>query len=232
MPARDAALPPSSGAHLLRLGRPCPRRCRGSTSSRVDADTSVPPRRCRRRAARNTCRAERVTTSRGRAALAGDLLPYPEGGGRARARDGRAGRCRPVIRPVRPGPGARHLLLPAFPTLAGGSARPGTRTPLPCTGRACGALRMLAATSPTCCLSIPSTTNLVGDSTRSVIPSGRGPPGTGWLKAERELPGPGPSPATPVTRPRRSPASCGYPSVTARHHVWRSASGDKARAAP
>src|SRR5215472_9838241 len=40
---------------------------------------------------------------------------------------------------------------------------------------------MLAATSPTCCLSIPSTTSLVGVSTRRVTPSG-GLTGTGWLK--------------------------------------------------
>src|SRR5579875_1305274 len=39
---------------------------------------------------------------------------------------------------------------------------------------------MFAATSPTCCLSIPSTVNLVGDSTWNVIPSG-GLTGTGWL---------------------------------------------------
>src|SRR5215467_9473418 len=40
---------------------------------------------------------------------------------------------------------------------------------------------MLAATSPTCCLSIPSTTSLVGVFTRRVTPSG-GLTGTGWLK--------------------------------------------------
>src|SRR5215471_3862409 len=39
---------------------------------------------------------------------------------------------------------------------------------------------MFAATSPTCCLSMPSTTNLVGVSTRNAMPSG-GLTTTGWL---------------------------------------------------
>src|SRR5262249_50020915 len=58
---------------------------------------------------------------------------------------------------------------------------PEYRRPFPLYGSGLRSLRMLAATSPTCCLSIPSTTSLVGDSTRSVIPSG-GLTGIGWLK--------------------------------------------------
>src|ERR1700734_1318278 len=80
------------------------------------------------------------------------------------------------------GPGLRdsHCYLPAFPTLRR-TCSPWYRMPLPLYGSGLRSFRMLAAISPTCCLSIPSTTSRVGVSTRNVIPSG-GVTVTGWLK--------------------------------------------------
>ena len=42
-------------------------------------------------------------------------------------------------------------------------------------------LRMFAATSPTCCLSMPATVSFVGDSTVKLMPDGAWK-GTEWLK--------------------------------------------------
>src|SRR3954452_3142135 len=70
--------------------------------------------------------------------------------------------------------------LPVFPTLRL-TTSPWYRTPLPLYGSGLRILRILAATSPTCCLSIPVTRRRVGDSTAKVIPSGAFT-GTGWLK--------------------------------------------------
>src|SRR3954451_16118266 len=61
--------------------------------------------------------------------------------------------------------------LPALPALRR-IASPWYRTPLPLYGSGLRSLRMLAATSPTFCLSMPSTTKRVGTSTRKVMPSG------------------------------------------------------------
>src|SRR5581483_9741232 len=89
---------------------------------------------------------------------AGDLLADPQvpagapGGGGLRMRAHLPGDAG-----VGPRPSASHDYFPAFPSL-----------------------RICAATSPTCCLSMPSTTNLVGASTRKVMPSG-GVMVTGWL---------------------------------------------------
>src|SRR5215218_8580982 len=70
--------------------------------------------------------------------------------------------------------------LPVFPTLRL-TTSPWYRTPLPLYGSGLRILRILAATSPTCCLSIPVTRRRVGDSTAKEIPSGAFT-GTGWLK--------------------------------------------------
>src|SRR3954467_2624307 len=70
--------------------------------------------------------------------------------------------------------------LPVFPTLRL-TTSPWYRTPLPLYGSGLRSLRILAATSPTCCLSMPSTRNRVGASTVKVMPSGA-LTGTGWLK--------------------------------------------------
>ena len=53
-------------------------------------------------------------------------------------------------------------------------------TPLALYGSGFRSLRMFAATSPTCCLSMPSTVNLVGDSTLKEMPSGASTR-IGWL---------------------------------------------------
>src|SRR6185437_703870 len=90
------------------------------------------------------------------------LRAHPPGGASARRR-----------------PSASHDYLPAFPTLRR-ICSPWYRTPLPLYGSGLRSLRICAATSPTCCLSMPSTTNLVGASTRKVMPSG-GLTTTGWL---------------------------------------------------
>src|SRR5690606_20638373 len=76
--------------------------------------------------------------------------------------------------------GHSHGYLPAFPTLRR-TCSPAYRTPLPLYGSGLRILRMLAATSPTCCLSMPETENLVGDSTVKVMPSGAVTV-TGWEK--------------------------------------------------
>src|SRR3954451_21592815 len=70
--------------------------------------------------------------------------------------------------------------LPVFPTLRF-TTSPWYRTPLPLYGSGLRILRILAATSPTCCLSIPATRRRVGVSTVKVMPSGA-LTGTGWLK--------------------------------------------------
>src|SRR4051812_46089274 len=70
--------------------------------------------------------------------------------------------------------------LPVFPTLRL-TTSPWYRTPLPLYGSGFRILRILAATSPTCCLSMPVTRRRVGVSTAKVIPSGAFT-GTGWLK--------------------------------------------------
>src|SRR3546814_7037371 len=67
--------------------------------------------------------------------------------------------------------GDRHGHLPAFPTLRR-MCSPAYRTPLPLYGSGLRSLRMLAATSPTSCLSIPATPSFVGPSTAKVMPSG------------------------------------------------------------
>src|ERR1700712_1936173 len=72
--------------------------------------------------------------------------------------------------------GCHHL--PVFPTLRR-TTSPAYRTPLPLYGSGLRNLRMLAATSPTNCLSMPSTLNRIGDSTVKEIPSGA-LTGTGW----------------------------------------------------
>src|SRR5699024_6091551 len=74
--------------------------------------------------------------------------------------------------------GDSHGYLPAFPTLRR-TCSSAYRTPLPLYGSGRRILRMLAATSPTCCLSMPETENLVGDSTANVMPSGADTV-TGW----------------------------------------------------
>src|SRR6478735_1002834 len=73
-----------------------------------------------------------------------------------------------------------HGYLPAFPTLRR-TFSPAYRTPLPLYGSGLRILRMFAATSPTCCLSMPCTEKRVGASTTKVMPSG-GLTTTGWLK--------------------------------------------------
>src|SRR5690606_1167990 len=77
------------------------------------------------------------------------------------------------------GLGACHDYLPAFPTLRR-TYSPSYRTPLPLYGSGRRSLRMFAATSPTFCLSMPSTTSWVGFSTLNVMPSG-GSTVIGWL---------------------------------------------------
>src|SRR5689334_7227745 len=112
---------------------------------------------------------------------AGDLLADPQvpagapGGGGLRLRTHLAGGAS-----ARRRSSASHDYLPAFPTLRR-ICSPWYRTPLPLYGSGLRSLRICAATSPTCCLSMPSTTNLVGASTRKVMPSG-GVMVTGWLK--------------------------------------------------
>src|SRR3954470_3358996 len=69
--------------------------------------------------------------------------------------------------------------LPAFPTLRR-TFSPAYRTPLPLYGSGLRSLRMFAATSPTCCLSMPITEKRVGASTLNVMPSGA-VTATGWL---------------------------------------------------
>src|SRR3954452_4307765 len=69
--------------------------------------------------------------------------------------------------------------LPVFPTLRF-TTSPWYRTPLPLYGSGLRSLRIFAATSPTCCLSMPSTRKRVGASTVKVIPWGAFT-GTGWL---------------------------------------------------
>src|ERR1700722_17323811 len=105
-----------------------------------------------------------------------DLLAHAQVAALQR-RDARGGPARDAAVPS--GPGARHCYLPAFPTLRR-ICSPWYFTPLPLYGSGLRSLRMLAATSPTCCLSMPSTTNLVGVSTLKVMPSGAAT-GTGWL---------------------------------------------------
>src|SRR4029453_10022944 len=61
--------------------------------------------------------------------------------------------------------------LPAFPALRRITS-PWYLTPLPLYGSGGRIFRMFAATSPTCCLSIPLTWNRVGRSTVNVMPSG------------------------------------------------------------
>src|SRR6185503_3981526 len=61
--------------------------------------------------------------------------------------------------------------LPAFPALRRMTS-PTYFTPLPLYGSGGRIFRMFAATSPTCCLSIPATWNRVGRSTVKVMPSG------------------------------------------------------------
>src|SRR3954453_4289064 len=68
--------------------------------------------------------------------------------------------------------------LPVFPTLRF-TISPWYRTPLPLYGSGLRSLRILAATSPTCCLSMPSTRKRVGASSVKVIPWGA-LTGTGW----------------------------------------------------
>src|ERR1700754_1110632 len=106
------------------------------------------------------------------------LLPQP--GVAAGTRDAalaRHLRCRAL-----PGVGGNrlsHAHLPVFPTLRR-TFSPAYRTPLPLYGSGFRILRMLAAVSPTNCLSMPLTENRVGDSTAKEIPSG-GSTTTGWL---------------------------------------------------
>src|SRR4051812_4478257 len=69
--------------------------------------------------------------------------------------------------------------LPAFPTLRRITS-PAYRTPLPLYGSGLRSLRRFAATSPTCCLSMPATVNRVGPSTVKVTPEG-GVTTMGWL---------------------------------------------------
>src|SRR3954467_5019419 len=70
--------------------------------------------------------------------------------------------------------------LPVFPTLRL-TTSPWYRTPLPLYGSGLRILRILAATSPTCCLSMPLTRSRGGASTVKEIPSGARTI-TGWLK--------------------------------------------------
>src|SRR5207342_2619785 len=65
----------------------------------------------------------------------------------------------------------RSHYLPAFPALRR-TTSPSYRTPLPLYGSGLRSLRMFAATSPTCCLSMPDTVNRVGASTVKATPSG------------------------------------------------------------
>src|SRR5664279_3246497 len=71
----------------------------------------------------------------------------------------------------RVGNGGCHDHLPVFPTLRL-TTSPAYRTPLPLYGSGLRSLRMFAAVSPTCCLSMPRTTKRVGACTSKVIPSG------------------------------------------------------------
>src|SRR5439155_27134214 len=61
--------------------------------------------------------------------------------------------------------------LPAFPALRRITS-PWYFTPLPLYGSGGRIFRMFAATSPTCCLSMPSTLNRVGRSTLNLMPGG------------------------------------------------------------
>src|SRR5690606_22108093 len=61
--------------------------------------------------------------------------------------------------------------LPALPALRRTTA-PAVRTPFPLYGSRLRSLRMLAATSPTACLSMPRTVSLVLPSTSNVMPAG------------------------------------------------------------
>src|SRR6185369_7755384 len=66
---------------------------------------------------------------------------------------------------------SRAHFLPAFPALRRLTS-PTYLTPLPLYGSGGRIFRMFAATSPTCCLSIPATWNRVGRSTVNVMPAG------------------------------------------------------------
>src|SRR5215469_1913154 len=114
---------------------------------------------------------------------ADDLLAHPQVTPDARARLRRRARPHPAggVLTRRPlGLRTSHDYLPAFPTLRRITS-PWYRTPLALYGSGLRSLRIRAAVSPTSCLSMPSTTNLVGASTRKVMPSG-GVTTTGWLK--------------------------------------------------
>src|SRR5262249_28416139 len=113
---------------------------------------------------------------------ASDLLAHPQvppdsgAGLRGRVRSHPTG----GILARRPsGLGISHHYFPAFPTLRRITS-PWYRTPLALYGSGLRSLRIRAAVSPPRCLSMPSTTTLVGASTRKVIPSG-GVTSTGWL---------------------------------------------------
>src|SRR3954451_9810430 len=113
--------------------------------------------------------------------LGTDVLGRP-GDHQARAL-GRAGHVLAAADlPAQPGPDARrgvlvllerdrHGHLPAFPTLRR-TCSPAYRTPLPLYDSGLLSLRMLAATSPTSCLSMPWTPKRVWFSTAKVMPSG------------------------------------------------------------
>src|SRR6266536_4585551 len=99
---------------------------------------------------------------------AGDLLAQPEVP--PRPRDPASGRY--AVRAAGLLDDARRSHhLPVFPALRR-TTSPWYRTPLPLYGSGRRSRRMFAATSPTFCLSMPSTENRVGFSTRDVIPSG------------------------------------------------------------
>src|SRR5439155_12288066 len=106
-----------------------------------------------------------------------DLLAEPEmPAGLGRTPAGRdAGRTPGALGDRR----SRHAYLPVFPALRRMTS-PWYRTPLPLYGSGLRSLRMLAATSPTFCLSMPSTENRVGASTLKVMPSGASTV-IGWL---------------------------------------------------
>src|SRR5580692_9022179 len=114
------------------------------------------------------CRADRLTTSRGRVELPVIRLRT------RRCRRTRSdadfcvrGRTPPARRANDLDFAPAMTYLPAFPTLRR-ICSPWYRTPLPLYGSGLRSLRMLAATSPTCCLSIPSTTNRVGVAEREL----------------------------------------------------------------
>ena len=110
------------------------------------------------------CREDRVTTSRGRAAVPETFL---------RTRRCRRLRADAVLVACRAelDDAAMATYQPFRP--CGGLTSPAYRTPLPLYGSGLRSLRMFAATSPTCCLSMPVTENLVGVSTANVMPVGR-----------------------------------------------------------